>query len=266
VLGLRSTVASVPLVGLCIVAPLVLWCVMAALKAPPVPQAMNEALSLPPVHSILTVLTLSFGAQVSGGQATALVGFAFQVLFYAAFMTLAISLARSAQDGEATAVALRKAWSLLKARFPWMIVVELGFVSITLLLLFFLPRLLGGFAIPIGLMAVIYFTVFVAPGVTLGGMTGRDALRGSFDLARIVRTNHAVLVGGYVLFVVVSLWQPGRAGVVTPTLRAWLYALVAGLVQVSALSIFVHRWRVLSPAVLPQAEPREGEPAAAPQG
>jgi hypothetical protein len=266
VLGLRSTVTSVPLVGLSIVGPLVLWSVMAALKAPPIPQAMNEALSLPPVHSILAVLTLNFGAQVSGGQATALVGFAFQILFYAAFMTLAISLARSAQDGEATAVALRKAWSLLKARFLWMIVVELGFVSITLILVFFLPLLLGGFAIPVGLMAIIYFTVFVAPAVVLAGMTGRDALRASIAVARIYRTNHAALVGGYLLFAIVIVWEPGRAGVVTPTLGVWVYALVAGVVQVSALSIFVHRWRVLSPAVLPQAESPEGEPAAAPQG
>ena len=261
VLGLRSTISSVPLVGLCLVGPLVLWCVMAALKAPPVPQAMNEALSLPPIHSILAVVSLPFAAQGSGGQVTALLAFGFQILFYAAFMTLAISLARSAQDAEATAVALRRAWSVLKARLPWMIVVELGFVSIALILVFFLPLVLGGFAIPVGLMAVIYFTVFVAPAVVLARMTGRDALRASIAVARMVRTNHAVLVGGYVLFAIVILWEPGRAGTVTPTVGVWLYALVAGLLHVSMLSVFVHRWRVLSPAVVPPALTREGEPA-----
>ena len=56
-------------------------------------------------------------------------------------MTVAISLARSAQDGEPAAVALATAWIVLKARVLWMIVVELGFVSIALLLVF-LPLLL----------------------------------------------------------------------------------------------------------------------------
>jgi hypothetical protein len=231
---------------------------MAALNAPPTPQAMNEALSLPPVHSTLEVITLLFGAQVSGGRLTALVGFSFQVFFYATFMTLSISLARSAQDGESGVVALRTAWVVLKARVLWMIVLELGFVSIALLLVF-VPLLLGGIGYPIGLMAVIYFTVFVAPAVVLNGMAGRDALRASFNLARMVRTNHAVLVGSYVLFVLVVFVGPGVAGVVTPTIAVWVYALAAGLVHVSALSIFVHRWRVLSPAIVPAPAPPEAE-------
>jgi hypothetical protein len=40
---------------------------------------------------------------------------------------------------------------------------------------------------------------------------------------------------------------------VTPTIEVWVFALVAGLLHVSMLSIFVHRWRVLSPAFLSSA-------------
>jgi hypothetical protein len=248
----RTTISSVPLVGLCLLGPLLLWSVLALLNAPPTPQAMNEALGLAPVRSTLEVVSLLFGSQITGGQLASLAAFGFQILFYASFMTLAISLARSAQDGEPAAVALATAWIVLKARVLWMIVVELGFVSIALLLVF-LPLLLGGFAYPIGLMAVIYFTVYVPAAVVLNGMTGREALRAAFEGARLVRTNHGVLVGCYVLFVLVAFIGPGVTGVVTPTVGVWVYALVAGLLHVSMVSIFVHRWRVLSPAFLSPA-------------
>jgi hypothetical protein len=251
-IGLRTTISSVPLVGLCLLGPLVLWSVLALLNAPPTPQAMNEALGLAPVRSTLEVVSLLFGAQITGGQLASLGAFGFQILFYASFMTLAISLARSAQDGEPAAVALATAWIVLRARVLWMIVVELGFVSIALLLVF-LPLLLGGFAYPVGLMAVIYFTVYVPPAVVLNGMTGREALRAAFEGARMVRTNHVFLVGCYVLLVVVAFIGPGVPGVVTPTIGVWVYALVVGLLHVSMLSIFVHRWRVLSPAFLSPA-------------
>jgi hypothetical protein len=251
-IGVRTTISSVPLVGLCLLGPLLLWSVLALLNAPPTPQAMNEALGLAPVRSTLEVVSLLFGSQITGGQLASLAAFGFQILFYASFMTLAISLARSAQDGEPAAVALATAWIVLKARVLWMIVVELGFVSIALLLVF-LPLLLGGFAYPIGLMAVIYFTVYVPAAVVLNGMTGREALRAAFEGARMVRTNHGVLVGCYVLFVLVAFIGPGVTGVVTPTVGVWVYALVAGLLHVSMVSIFVHRWRVLSPAFLSPA-------------
>ena len=42
----------------------------------------------------------------------------------------------------------------------------------------------------------------------LNGMTGRDALRASFAVARMARTTRG-LVGGYVVFVLVILWEPG---------------------------------------------------------
>jgi hypothetical protein len=134
-----------------------------------------------------------------------------------------------------------------------MLVVEMGFVSITLFL-GFLPFLLGGLAYPVGVMAIIYFTAYVAPAVVLDGMTGRDALRTSFRAAMIVNTKHAILVGGYVVFVILIFFGPGAPGVATPSIVVWLFALVAGLLHVCMQSVFVHRWRALSPAVLPGKE------------
>jgi len=48
------------------------------------------------------------------------------------------------------------------------------------------------------------------------------------------------------------LWSR-RAGVATPTVAVWVYALVGGLLNVSFLSAFVHRWLVLRGLVLPDA-------------
>jgi hypothetical protein len=91
-------------------------------------------------------------------------------------------------------------------------------------------------------------------------MPGRDALRSSFEVARMFRTNHAVLVGFYALFVLVVFVGPGTPGVVTPSVVVWLYSLAAGVIHTSMLSVFVHRWRVLSPAVVPAPGLAEDEP------
>ena len=86
-------------------------------------------------------------------------------------------------------------------------------------------------------------------------------LRQDGAAARMVRTNHGILVGAYVLFVLVAFIGPGTLGVVTPTIEVWVYALVAGVLHVAMLSIFAHRWRVLSPAITRTA-PQEAQVAA----
>jgi len=82
-------------------------------------------------------------------------------------------------------------------------------------------------------------------------------------MARMTGTMNGLLVGGYVLFVLLMFFSPGRAGVATPSIQVWAFALLAGLIHVVALSTFAHRWRVLSPALpgLPgQAPQRDAEP------
>jgi hypothetical protein len=75
-------------------------------------------------------------------------------------------------------------------------------------------------------------------------------------LARMTGTRQGLLVGGYVLFVLLMFFSPGRAGVATPTIQVWAFALLAGLIHMVALSTFVHRWRVLSPALPPDPAPK----------
>jgi hypothetical protein len=136
--------------------------------------------------------------------------------------------------------------------------VELGFVSASIVIVIF-AQIFGGFGLVAGLMAIVYFSVFVEPAVVLHGMPVRDALRASFAVARLIGTRNVYLVGGYVLLVIVVFLGPGRPGVVTPTVVVWAYALLAGLLHLSMLSAFVHRWGVLAPVVLPRAA-RQDEP------
>jgi hypothetical protein len=249
--GLLSTLSSPALVTLSFVGALLLWVVLAGIGWPPMPIVMNEALSLAPIHTTLDIFfLLAAGPTLSGGTAPALAGFVLLVVFHTAFVTLAVALARSAQDHEPTREAVTGAWAVLTSRFTRVLIVELGYVSVGILIIF-LVQILGTLAFVIGLMVTLYFSVFIEPAVILGGMSPRDAVRASLDLARMTGTKQGFLVGGYVLFVLVVFISPGRAGVATPTVAVWAFALVAGLIHVAALSIFVHRWRVLSPAIVP---------------
>ena len=230
------------------------------LRSPPTPSAMNEALSLPPVHSIFDLFLLSSASGLAGATAASLVAFAALILFHAAYMTAAISLAQSAHEHRTNREALAVAWGRLRSRFAWVLIVELGFVSLSIVVIRIAP-IFGGFGLIVGLMGILYFAVFVEPAVVLQGMPVREALRASIGVARLIGTRNVYLVGGYVLLVIVVFLGPGRLGVVTPTVVVWAYALLAGLLHLSMLSAFVHRWGVLGPVVLPEPA-RQGEEAA----
>jgi hypothetical protein len=60
-------------------------------------------------------------------------------------------------------------------------------------------------------------------------------------------------------------FSPGRAGVATPSIQVWAFALLAGLIHVVALSTFVHRWRVLAPALSPESSSGGRGDAAGPE-
>jgi hypothetical protein len=254
--GLLTTMASPALVTLSVASALILWGGLAAVGSPPTPSAMNEALSLPPVHSIIDLFLLISASGLAGGTAASLGAFVALTVFHAAYMTAAISLAQSAHEHCSSREALAVAWGRLRSRFAWVLIVELGFESASIVV-----RIFGGFGFIVGLMAILYFAVFVEPAVVLQGMNAREALRASSRVARLIGTRNVYLVGGYVLLVIVVSLAPGRPGVVTPSVVVWTYALLAGLLHLSMLSAFVHRWGVLGPVVLPEPA-RQGEQAA----
>jgi hypothetical protein len=261
--GLLTTLSSPALVVLTFLAALLIWGALAAIGWPPQPIVMNEALSLAPIHTTIDLFFLLAVGPTLGGIAPALIGFVSLVLIHTLFVTLAVSLSRSAQDHVPTRRAVDDALALLRSRFLRVLIVELGYISVSILIIF-LVQILGTIAFVIGLMVTLYFSVFVPPAVILDGMAPRDGLRASLALARMTGTLHGLLVGGYVLFVLLMFFSPGRAGVATPTIQVWAFALLAGLVHVVFLSAFVHRWRVLSPALSPEpATKGRREPAAA---
>jgi hypothetical protein len=260
--GLLTTMASPALVTLSVASALILWGVLAALGSPPTPRAMNDALSLPPVHSIFDFYLLNSAAVLAGGTAASLMGFVALIVFHSAYMTVAISLAQSAHDHGTGREALAMAWERLRSRFAWVLIVELGFVSVSIVMIVF-GQVFGGFGLAAGLLAILYFSVFVEPAVVLRGMPVREALRASIGVARLTGTRNVYLVGGYVLLVIVVSVVPGQPGAVTPTVAVWAYALLAGLLHLAMLSAFVHRWGVLAPVVLPGTARRDEQAAPA---
>ena len=249
--GLLTTLSSPALVVLSFVTALVIWGVLAAIGWPPQPIVMNEALSLAPIHTTIDLFFLLAVGPTLGGIAPGLIGFGFLVLVHTVFVTLAVSLARSAQDHVPTRPALGAALATLRRRFLNVLIVELGYISVSILIIF-LVQILGTIAFVVGLMGVLYFSVFVPPAVILDDLAPREALRASMALARMTGTRNSVLVAGYVLFVLLMFFSPGRAGVATPTIQVWALALLAGLIHIVFLSTFAHRWRVLRPALSPE--------------
>ncbi len=253
--GLLTTLSSPALVVLSFATALLIWGVLAAIGWPPQPIVMNEALSLAPIHTTIDLFFLLAVGPTLGGVAPGLIGFVFLVLLHTVFVTLAVSLSLSAQDHVGTREAIDTAWARLRSRFLSVLIVELGYISVSILIVF-LVQILGTIAFVIGLMATLYFSVFVPPAVILDGIAPREALRASMALARMTGTRQGLLVGGYVLFVLIMFFSPGRAGVATPSIQVWAFALLACLIHVVALSTFVHRWRVLSPALSPDSSSR----------
>jgi hypothetical protein len=249
--GLLTTLSSPALVVLSFATALLIWGGLAAIGWPPQPIVMNEALALAPIHTTIDLFFLLAVGPTLGGIAPGLIGFVFLILLNTVFLTLAVSLSRSAQDHVPTREAVDAAWARLRTRFLSVLIVELGYISVSILIIF-LVQILGTIAFVIGLMATLYFSVFVPPAVILDGIAPRDALRASMALARMTGTKQGLLVGGYVLFVLLMFFSPGRAGVATPAIPVWAFALLAGLIHVVALSTFVHRWRVLSPGLSPE--------------
>jgi hypothetical protein len=253
--GLLTTLSSPALIVLSFAAALLTWGVLALIGWPPQPIVMNEALSLAPIHTTIDLFFLLAVGPTLGGIAPGLIGFVFLILLHTVFVTVAVSLSLSAQDHVGTREAVDAAWARLRSRFLSVLIVELGYISVSILIIF-LVQILGTIAFVIGLMATLYFSVFVPPAVILDGIAPREALRASMALARMTGTRQGLLVGGYVLFVLLMFFSPGRAGVATPTIQVWAFALLAGLIHVVALSTFVHRWRVLSPALSPESSSR----------
>lgn len=249
--GLLTTLSSPALIAVTFITALLIWGALAAIGWPPQPIVMNEALSLAPIHTTIDLFFLLAVGPTLGGIAPGLIGFGFLVLIHTVFVALAVSLSRSAQDHVPTREAMHAAVGLLRSRFLSILIVELGYISVSILIIF-LVQILGTIAFVIGLMVTLYFSVFVPAAVILGGMAPREGLRASMALARMTGTLHGLLVGGYVLFVLLMFFSPGRAGVATPTIPVWAFALLAGLIHVVFLSTFVHRWRVLSPALSPE--------------
>ena len=246
--GLLTTMTSPPLVAVTLVSVPLLWAVFASVGLGSQPAIMSQYLALPPIHSALDLDFLFSAARVGGGGGAALVAFLLLVVFRAFFAVVAVSLAADAHAGIGPGAAARRATSLLKGKMTRLFLIESGFLFVALASLAVLAGFLGLLGVILPLVAALYVGAYVETAAVLEDLRPRAATRASFEVTKMLRSGHSVMVAVYIALIIV-LWMvaPGRSGVATPTVAVWAYALVAGLLNVAFLSAFVHRWLVLRP-------------------
>lgn len=248
--GLLSSMSSIPLVVLTLGSVFLLWAAFVSVGLGSQPSVMSQYLALPPIHSALDLDFLFTAARVAGGGGAALVAFLLLIVFRAFFAVVAISLAADAHAGVRPHAAIRRAASLLKGKIVRLFLIESGFLFVALASLAVLAGFLGLLGVVLPLVAALYIGAFVESAAVLEDLRPREAIRASFEVTKLIRSGHSVMVSAYILLVIV-LWiiAPGRPGVATPTVAVWAYALVCGLLNVAFLSAFVHRWMLLRPLV-----------------
>jgi len=270
--GLMTTMTSPPLVALTLVSVLLLWAVFASVGLGSQPAIMSQYLGLPPIHSALDLDFLFSAARVGGGGGAALVAFLLLIVFRAFFAVVAVSLAADAHGGIGSGEATRRATSLLKGKMTRLFLIESGFLFVALASLAVLAGFLGLLGVILPLVAALYVGAYVETAAVLEDIRPRQATRASFEVTKLLRSGHPQMVSAYIALIIV-LWMiaPGRPGVATPTVAVWVYALVAGLLNVAFLSAFVHRWLVLRPLLVQSSdddhaagEAAEGDGRAAP--
>ena len=248
--GLLTTMSSVPLVALTLLSTFLLWAGFAAVGAGSGATAMAQYLSLPPLHSSLDLNFLFSVSQLGGGRFEALAAFVVLMAFRGFFAVVAVSLAASAHAGRPAAEALRRAVFVLPRQLGRLVLIESAFLGLAFVS-FILYGVLGALGIVAPLVAGLYVGAYVETAAVVEDQGPREALGTSYKVARLARSGHALMVSSYIaLIIALTIVQPGRAGVATPTVAVWIYAFVGSLLNVSFLSAFVHRLSVLRPLVV----------------
>jgi hypothetical protein len=261
--GLLATMTSVPLVFLVFASTLLLWGAFVSVGAASQPAVMSQYLALPPIHSAIDLDFLVTAARAGGGGGAALAAFLILLVFRAFFAITAISLAADSHLRVRSSGTVGNALSLLRGKMVPLFAIEAVFLLVAVASLFLLVGFLGLLGVVLPLVAALYIGVFVEPVAVLEDLRPREALRASFEVTKLLRSGHSVMVSAYILLIIV-LWivAPGRSGVATPTVAVWVYALVGGLLNVAFLSAFVHRWLLLRPLVLENADGERPDRAA----
>ena len=265
--GLLTTTTSAPLAALTLGSVFLLWAAFVSVGLGSQPPVMSQYLALPPVHSALDLDFLLSAARVAGGGGAALVAFLLLIVFRAFFAVAAVSLAADAHAGVGGNAAVRRAMSLMRGKITRLFLIESGFLFVAFAALAVLARSLGLLGVILPLVAALYIGTFVEVAAVLEDLRPRQALRASFEVTKLIRSGHSVMISAYILLVIV-MWivAPGRPGVATPTVAVWVYALLCGLLNVAFLSAFVHRWMLLRPLVTETADGDSPAGAAARDG
>ena len=260
--GVVTVLGSPPLVIAAVLYPLVVWLLLVAAgyQGPFAPLA--NLLALPPIGTSLdaSLATSLFGLQ--GG----LVGIL--VFLAARAVTLALltgAVVEALEDGHVTRACLRRGARALPVTFA-VCIVGVGILTVSS---FFGPILGPGFGIlvQVGALVVGLYLFVFAPVIAVDeGRTMPEALGRSIRAARLPGAGNLMLAALYVvpsIAVIVAPGKPGNLMGVNPTIGAWVFVLLLGLLHVVLLATFAFRYLSVAHEV---PDPPERSPSSTVRG
>jgi hypothetical protein len=252
--GLVAAGSSPALSATAFLAILVLWATFTAVSQGLVASASGlvQFLSLPPGHNFVDygllrgsrlspAITLTYGVAVLCFRAL-LDGF----LIAGADVAIRSRVSASAMARAAGRRALETFWVLLA--------IEAGYLVATIFVEA-LPLVLGAQAevliYSIWLIGGVYLFVYIEIVAVVERASLRDAVILGVRAARLPGREHVLLVFGYALASLLFPTFAARiAGVeATPSIAAWVYALVVAFLNVSVIAMFTWRWNLIREAV-----------------
>jgi hypothetical protein len=256
--GISAVGSSPLLLVLTFLAVLGLWLVLSGygLVTAASPQGLVLLISLPPLHTLLDLEFLARGRTVGGAQVVAFsVGL---VLLRAALTSVWVSLIldslRSPGEAPDATSSLRRA----ARSFVPMTGIELGFLTLSTVVLLLVTGFLGTLGVIAALVAGLYFFSY-APVIAVAERVGTvRAAQLSIKAARVPGPQHMLLITTYLaLTLFVAVITPGsRVAAATPSVVVWAFALLVGFIHVSVLAAFTYRWFLIRDHALAAVEER----------
>lgn len=258
--GVATVIGTPVLLIAPILYPLIVWLalVAAGYQGPFAPLA--NLLALPPVGTSLdaTLATSLFGLR--GGLYGILVLLAVRALALALVTAAAVE---ALEEGRVSRACFRRGLRALPVTFA-VCIVGVGMLTLSS---FFGPLLGPGFGILLQVGALVfglYLFVF-APIVAVDERrTMPDSLTRSVRAARLPGAGNLTLATLYVVPSIAVIVAPGKPGSligVNPTIGAWVFVLLIGLLHVALLVTFAFRYLSVAHEV-PEAPERPTRPAA----
>ncbi len=233
---------------------LALWLAFTAVSTGLVTSAAGivQFLTLPPGHTFVDLgLLTSSRVQPLVGLAFGLALLAFRAIL-AGFLIAGSDIALRGRTRPADMA--RSAFGQAARAFWVVLALEAGYLVATLLALT-LPFILGAQAeslvYSVWLVGSMYFFAYTEVIAVIERARPAACVRWAMQAARLPGRDHALLVFSYALLsLLLPTFAARIAGIqATPSISAWIYALVVSFLNVSLLAALTWRWNIIGQAV-----------------